>query len=349
MAQSGWYDDPDGTPGRLRFWDGVQWTDATRPTPGQQPANTAPDQPTGPQPVPTGLPPQPTGFPAQPGFIPTATSTATPAAPAALSTTPPPTTPPPTRSRRGWLGLAAGGVALAVVLAVASTLLGGNPVAPTTGAPTAATPGVSAAPRTALPTTFPPVTNPPVSAPTLQPASPGSSVSVFPTMPDCPLPTATTISDGALTVTFPSAWSTHEGLAPWASACNASALGDVTAGWAMGVTVGTVDDAADDLAATAQLVWQATVTDTNSYPTDLQPKADITTQQAVTVQGLSGYRITGEVRVTGVTGVEGDVLTVLVLRAANGGQHAVVALHTIGDAAGAATVAAIVASVRVSG
>ena len=25
--QAGWYDDPNGTPGKLRYWDGVQWTD----------------------------------------------------------------------------------------------------------------------------------------------------------------------------------------------------------------------------------------------------------------------------------------------------------------------------------
>lgn len=25
--QAGWYDDPSGMPGKLRYWDGVQWTD----------------------------------------------------------------------------------------------------------------------------------------------------------------------------------------------------------------------------------------------------------------------------------------------------------------------------------
>lgn len=29
MPQPGWYDDPDGTPQRLRWWDGTRWTDHT--------------------------------------------------------------------------------------------------------------------------------------------------------------------------------------------------------------------------------------------------------------------------------------------------------------------------------
>lgn len=40
MTEPGWYDDPDGTPFRLRYWDGSQWT--------QQLAPAAPDQPTDP-------------------------------------------------------------------------------------------------------------------------------------------------------------------------------------------------------------------------------------------------------------------------------------------------------------
>ena len=33
MAQPGWYPDPDGTPGRYRYFDGVRWSPETRPAP----------------------------------------------------------------------------------------------------------------------------------------------------------------------------------------------------------------------------------------------------------------------------------------------------------------------------
>lgn len=32
--QAGWYDDPNGMPGKLRYWDGVQWTDQCMDAPG---------------------------------------------------------------------------------------------------------------------------------------------------------------------------------------------------------------------------------------------------------------------------------------------------------------------------
>lgn len=52
MAQAGWYDDPDGTPRRWRYWDGAQWTTHTQYPP-------APAAPFGaPSPAP---PPQRTG------------------------------------------------------------------------------------------------------------------------------------------------------------------------------------------------------------------------------------------------------------------------------------------------
>lgn len=40
-AVAGWYPDPSGTPGQLRWWDGAQWTDHTAPVPETQPAAPA--------------------------------------------------------------------------------------------------------------------------------------------------------------------------------------------------------------------------------------------------------------------------------------------------------------------
>ncbi|WP_040161124.1 DUF2510 domain-containing protein [Nigerium massiliense] len=45
MAQPGWYDDPDGTPGRLRYWDGAGWTAQTAPHPQFSSDDTAADAP----------------------------------------------------------------------------------------------------------------------------------------------------------------------------------------------------------------------------------------------------------------------------------------------------------------
>ncbi|MTB02664.1 MAG: DUF2510 domain-containing protein, partial [Actinobacteria bacterium] len=30
-----WYQDPEGEPGNLRYWDGTQWTENRQPPPGQ--------------------------------------------------------------------------------------------------------------------------------------------------------------------------------------------------------------------------------------------------------------------------------------------------------------------------
>jgi hypothetical protein len=59
----GWYPDPDGTPGRLRWWDGVAWSQATRHAPGPVVAPRSPAAPPG---VLTGLPERDVPVPPRP-------------------------------------------------------------------------------------------------------------------------------------------------------------------------------------------------------------------------------------------------------------------------------------------
>lgn len=60
MASAGWYPDPDGTPNRLRFWDGQSWTQQTQSAPQGGAPQSGP-QAGGPQSGPQGGGPQFTG------------------------------------------------------------------------------------------------------------------------------------------------------------------------------------------------------------------------------------------------------------------------------------------------
>lgn len=60
MSTAGWYPDPDGTPGRYRFWDGQSWSGPTTDDPRTAPPGTGARRAAG----------SPSGIPADPGYNP---------------------------------------------------------------------------------------------------------------------------------------------------------------------------------------------------------------------------------------------------------------------------------------
>jgi hypothetical protein len=126
LTPSGWYEDPYGAPGLLRWWDGRDWTDRTEPAQAAQAGQAGPLPPYGPPPAPP-YGPEPPPFDQAPDHP----------------------EPPAGRERLPWL-LAAGAGVLVVVAVVAATMLivrderGGGPAASATptvsGTPTASSP-----------------------------------------------------------------------------------------------------------------------------------------------------------------------------------------------------------------
>jgi hypothetical protein len=62
MSTAGWYPDPDGTPGRYRFWDGQSWSGATTDDPRTAPPGTGARRAAG---SPSGSPTDPNYNPAR--------------------------------------------------------------------------------------------------------------------------------------------------------------------------------------------------------------------------------------------------------------------------------------------
>jgi hypothetical protein len=113
----GWFPDPYGATGLLRWWDGGQWTQATHPASGPAPGQQfAPPygQQFAPAPGQGFAPPHGQGFAPAPGqgF-----------APAYGQGPPPGFGPPPTKTRNGALPWVIGGAGLAIIVVVAAVVV----------------------------------------------------------------------------------------------------------------------------------------------------------------------------------------------------------------------------------
>lgn len=363
MAQSGWYDDPDGTPGRLRYWDGSQWTPDTMPkpdttailppaseeTPDQTavlpPASTTPDQtavlppvqpPYGPQSGQAGG--QAYGanaygqggaygsYSTQPGATP---YTGTPYGQ-------PPQTPTPRKKRTPPLVIA-GVLVMMVAIIVGINALAGRFF----GGGTATT---SPRPSVTLPSTFPTATRPTVTVPG-QAASP-TMPTMSPSGPsaNCATPAAGTLSDGTIAVTLPSTWQKDSQSTLGWSDCYMIGNRSVATGWVTSAIVADIPEPLDTAQDTAEALWDWNL-DAN-YSSLRITSATITKKESVTVGGLEGYKLTGVVRVSGLSGVPGDDVQILVLPDVGDIHHTVFTVSTIDDATSKAEVAAIWSSIK---
>lgn len=222
------------------------------------------------------------------------------------------------------------GVALASAMVLFPTAFRPTPLAPvasTTGSP-------SETPR-------------PIDSPTTIPSSNPLPGGTTPSEGDCPTAASGSLSDGTITVSVPATWVSVRDSIDWASSCSAVAQRTVTGDWFMMAAVGTVDDSVGaSPQEAAEYIWGWNVD--NNYLGVSDVTSTLTSARAITVQGTSGWRLTGEVRGGGVPDVAGDVVDVLVLQKADGTRSALLTSYTIGDARGAAETAAIWASLKVA-
>lgn len=381
MAQAGWYDDPDGTPGRLRYFNGAQWTQDTMPHP-------ASDGHTATLPV---VPPDAAG----PG---SAVGAGTPLAGPASGTA---------ASGAPAQGLPAEGTSQD-----ASPQAHYNPAVPygqaaSPSAPYASSPyaqhgygqqppqaGYGAAGAYGVPPTPPKrnravpiivaavvllvlvavvwslttILRAPVGAPTQRPSAtptapmvtvPGASVDptmpqsspdVLPSPTDCPTSDRTSLVEGAITVTVPSTWDkVSTARAAWAD-CASAASRAITDDWSTGALLASRADDSLSAREVAEGVWEWNAQ--ANYEASGSPirvtGTKITQQGPVTVGNLEGYKITGRVTITGLGSIAGDDVAVLDLVDDRGVHSVVVTTSTINDAQSASEVAAVWSSLKVA-
>lgn len=276
MAEPGWYDDPDGTPGRLRYWDGTRWTDEVQPGP---------------------------------------TASAAPAAPYAA----PAAAPTPVR-KRSRVPLVLGVLATLAVLGIVAVVA--------LFAPFGARGGASTEPSAAAPA--------PVASDSGSPA-PGEPV--------CPAPGSGEVTDGFATMKLPQGWSASLEAPSWAN-CGSGAYVVVTDDWISQVEIGSVSSGNASHENLARALWDWNVA--HGYLNSGTVTPTIAENAAVTIDGVTGWRIRGEIRVSDVEGVAGDVATVVILPRDKGVTTAILTVHTIDDARTTADVASLWESIEVT-
>lgn len=154
-------------------------------------------------------------------------------------------------------------------------------------------------------------------------------------------------TNGIITVKIPEHWAGY-GLRPdWAPTCGSGGRSYVILDtWYMYAIVGTVDDKKNQPAKdVASYIWEWNRT--QAYTGMTITSATINRNEATDVQGLQGWRITGEVKVSGQK-VAGDVVDILVLESADGTRSALYTVRPIGDAERQAEMDAVWASIQVT-
>ena len=118
----------------------------------------------------------------------------------------------------------------------------------------------------------------------------------------------------------------------------------VATGWVTSAIVADIPEPLDTAQDTAEALWDWNL-DAN-YSSLRITSATITKKESVTVGGLEGYKLTGVVRVSGLSGVPGDDVQILVLPDVGDIHHTVFTVSTIDDATSKAEVAAIWSSIK---
>lgn len=284
MAQAGWFPDPDGTPDRMRFWDGTSWSDATAPIAPPSPASA-------PQPTP------------------------------ASSTPNPPRAPQPRRRLGVWVGAGAGVLALGLIVALLS-----GAFAPPGGLATAS-PAPTVTPNPPRPTPTPTRTQEPV-------------VTCAEAVPGKPLKVA------FATLTVPPTWFRATTPRVPGASCASRAEGPVSEGWVSEAIVAQLKASSQTLENDAEGLFKWFYL--RGYEPETKPQLKVTRSAAAPVSGLPAWHVDAEVRVTGIPGVTGDRVQLVVVEHPSQGRLLLITCHALNHTPTQTAAAAVWSSFRVT-